>query len=85
MGAAAAGAGVAAGIAVAAGLMVLPQYLPSTAMSLDREIEEWSPAVTAADTVLTPKGLAAMVLEPNEVLGGSADERRPGGGLLDGR
>ena len=62
-------AGLAAVVAVAAGVVLLPPYLPP-AVAFDHDIEEWSPPAPMQWTVLTPKGMAALVLEPNEVLGG---------------
>jgi transposase-like protein len=59
--------------AVAAGLVLLPAYVP-TAVAVDHEIEEWSPPAPMQWTVLTPKGMAAAVLEPNEVLGGGGEQ-----------
>lgn len=57
---------------VAAGVMLLPAYVP-TRVAVDHDIEEWSAPEPAQWMVLTPKGMAATVLEPNEVLGGGGD------------
>ena len=66
-------AGLAAIAAVAAGALLLPAYVP-TAVAVDRDIEEWSAPAPMQWTVLTPKGMAAAVLEPNEVLGGGGEQ-----------
>lgn len=72
-GALAIAASLAAVAAVAAGVVLLPAYVP-TAVAVDRDIEEWSPPAPMQWTVLTPKGMAAAVLEPNEVLGGGGEQ-----------
>ena len=69
MGVAAAVVSLAAGIVVAAGIMIIPDYVSTAGAPVYKDIEEWSPqGVDVADVVRTPKGLAATVLEPNEVL-----------------
>ena len=57
---------------VTAGVMLLPAYAP-TRVAVDHDIEEWSAPEPSQWMVLTPKGMAATVLEPNEVLGGGND------------
>ena len=56
----------------AAGVMLLPSYIP-TRVAVDNDIEEWSAPEPSQWMVLTPKGMAATMLEPNEVLGGGKD------------
>ena len=73
IGALAIAASLAAVAAVAAGALLLPAYVP-TAVAVDHDIEEWSPPAPMHWTVLTPKGMAAAVLEPNEVLSGSGEQ-----------
>ena len=66
-------ASLAAVAAVAAGVVLLPAYVP-TAVAVDHDIEEWSPPAPMQWTVLTPRGMATVVLEPNEVLGGGGEQ-----------
>ena len=72
MGIAAIVVSVATVAAVAAGLVLLPAYIP-TAVAVD-DIEEWSAPAPTEWMVLTPKGMAATVLEPNELLGGGGEQ-----------
>jgi hypothetical protein len=80
MGAAAAGLALLMLLVFAATWIVLPRYVTTAAG--DREIEEWSPPMDIAGAVLTPKGMAAAALSPNENLGafapGDAAARRVG-------
>ena len=62
-------ASLAALAAVAAGVVWLPAYVP-TVVAVDHDIEEWSAPAPMQWTVLTAKGMAAAVIEPNEVLSG---------------
>ena len=73
IGALAAAASLVAVAAVAAGVLLLPAYVP-TAVAVDHDIEEWSPPAPMQWTVLTPRGMAAAVLEPNEVLSGDGEQ-----------
>ena len=66
-------AGLAAVAVVAAGVLLLPAYVP-TAVAVDHDIEEWSPPAPMQWTAMTPKGMAAAVLEPNEVLSGGGEQ-----------
>ena len=66
-------ASLAAVAAVAAGVVLLPAYVP-TAVAIDHDIEEWSAPAPAQWMVLSPKGMAAAALEPNEVLGGGGEQ-----------
>lgn len=85
LGVAAATIGLATGIVVAAGMLILPDYVPTPTAEVGRDIEEWSsPPMDVAGAVLTPKGLAAGALQPNESLGPGPPTTAIGR-LLDGR
>ena len=58
--------------AVGAGVVLLPAYVPPV-VAVERDIEEWSAPEPHQWMVLTPKGMAATVLEPNEVLSGGGE------------
>ena len=73
IGALAIAASLAAVAVVAAGMLLIPAYVPTT-VAVDHDIEEWSPPAPMQWTVLTPRGMAAAVLEPNEVLSGGREQ-----------
>ena len=75
LGMVAAVAGAVAAVAAVAFILIFVDYAKKYAV-VDHEIEEWSAPAPSEWSVLSPRGMAAAVLVPNEVLvRGTAPER----------